>query len=198
MSFGKGSIVLENLRGGGDKREEGEAGREAEGGREEPGAVMGVIRKPDPPLGFKGNGISRQRVSISPGILHVRVPFEQKKKKKKILSRVHHGESAQRACTIKAPLHSTGRHAASAVAASHGFTNLLFSKDCRCVLFHFLSFRGELRVGEGGGDSSDRRSIIKRTRKSFPSILMSSLPLLLFGPLLPLLPSQGGGTRRAE
>lgn len=68
---------------GGDKREEGEAGREAEGGREEPGAVMGVIRKPDPPLGFKGNGISRQRVSISPGILHVRVPFEQKKKKKK-------------------------------------------------------------------------------------------------------------------
>lgn len=76
MSFGKGSIVLENLRGG-DKREDGEAGREV--GREEPGAVMGVIRKPDLPLGFKGNGISWQCVLISPGILHVRVPFEQKK-----------------------------------------------------------------------------------------------------------------------
>lgn len=36
-------------------------------GREEPGAVMGVIRKPDPPLAFKGNGISRidQRRNIA-------------------------------------------------------------------------------------------------------------------------------------
>lgn len=144
---------------GGQKR--GGGGRE--GWREEPGAVMGVIRKPDPPLGFKGNGISWQCVLISPGILHVRVPFEQKKF---LAWYIMENLPSVHALLKPPPTHSTVRHAASA-ATTKGFTNLLFSKDCRYVLFNFFF---PLRVVEGGGDSSDRPSIIKRARKSFPAL----------------------------
>lgn len=69
---------------------------------------------------------------------------------------------------LKPRLHSTGRHAASAVAESDGFTNLLFSKDCRCVLFHFFLFGASCGLGRGAETAVTDAQLLNALVSLFP------------------------------